>query len=354
MSSPLNILWKKEETSGLYVNIFSIVGHEVDLDKVNLMRNKLGNEAYENERFNRIDESNNLLDNMNSTLKRFSPREPILSFEQHTQFTGVANCLEIQKNDEFGYHVIATRDLHVGQTVLVEPSYAITKSLTYEHNRCWNCYKNLQNHISCDGCADRLLCNEDRLTKSLQLSSMSIKETTDLAEKLLIKVFVAFTDVDSLMNTVEALLNGDDVPDLNATQKNFCSLFNLIHKHEVAKDQQFKLHPSANTFVVIMKMFDFKNTFNTEQRQRFLQHLILHLHHIAEYAIDLHEFKQNEIDEPIRSHTFAHFASAVYPFGCYLKHSCVPNVCWFAIDNRFICKVIRPIKRNEQVLRSYQ
>lgn len=43
----------------------------------------------------------------------FTPMEPQLSFDEHKEFAGVADCLEIRRNVEFGRHVVTTRDLKV-------------------------------------------------------------------------------------------------------------------------------------------------------------------------------------------------------------------------------------------------
>ncbi|XP_055299290.1 SET and MYND domain-containing protein DDB_G0273589-like [Sitodiplosis mosellana] len=312
----------------------------------------------------REDKCKHLLEDEEFKAKRFKLRAPMLSFKEHESFAGVADCLEIRKNDDFGYHVVTTRDLEIGQTVLVEPSFAITPK-RFENigrDRCWNCYKDMQNFIACSNqnYIGSLYCDANCEEQSFHryecgLPNLSRKETTDLVQKILHKLTVTFPDIDLLMKTVEALVNDEEVTDLSSMeQKRFCSIFKLIHKHELKHNQQAKLLiPSANTFVMVMDIPDFKEIFKTEEQLRFLQHLILHLHHVTEHAFDLHEYSPNGSNEPIMAHTFLHYASAVYPFACYMKHSCVPNVFWYSIDDRLIGKVIRPIKTGEQVFRSY-
>ncbi|XP_055299291.1 N-lysine methyltransferase SMYD2-B-like [Sitodiplosis mosellana] len=433
MSSPLNVLWKKEEQSNLgYIDIFAVVGHEVNLaehDKaveqsgpngknnvnaaehqakgkqlfedgdyiaaIRELNNSLAlytadspelgsvyaerskcflqldlpqkalidielakKSSYTHELTAREDKCKYLLEDEEFKAKQFTGHEPTLSFNEHETFAGVAGCLEFRKSDDFGYHVVTTRDLKIGQTVLVEPSFAITPALSSasRYSRCGGCYKELENFVPSKISSFCVYCNGNCIKNSLheEMSMSTLKETTELVEPILQKIVSAFPDIDVLVKTVESLQKGEDVTDLTSTvQKQACSLFRLINKHEISTDQQFKLRPAADTFVTVMKKPHFGRIFNTEERQRFLKHLILHLHNVTEYAIDLYELQQEDIDEPIRGHTFVHYATAIYPFGGYIKHSCVPNVIWFSVDDRLIAKVIRPIEKGEQILRSY-
>lgn len=296
--------------------------------------------------------------------KIYNLEEPTLSFKQHNRFVGVADCLEIRNDDRFGYHVITTCDLNVGETILVEPSYAITpkRNVNIGRDRCWNCFKDLQNYITCEKSIGNLYCNEDCMQKSFHryecdLPTLTRKETSDLVFKVLYKLIVDFPHIGDLMKMVDKLLKDEEVTGLTRAQEDFCSIFRLFHKHKLSESQQSTLpRQSAIIFVQLMEIDEFKEIFRAKEHQRFLQHLILHLLHVTEHAFDLHEFKpehSDDGDEPVMAGTFLHYASAIYPFASYIKHSCAPNVFWFAIDDRLICKVIRPIAKGEQVLRSY-
>lgn len=93
--------------------------------------------------------------------------EPKLSFTEHTAFAGVADCLKIQKDSKFGRHVVTTCDLKIGQTILLEPTYAATLPRTYEGRaRCWGCFKDCMNFISCPNCVGKIYCDEKCLEKS--------------------------------------------------------------------------------------------------------------------------------------------------------------------------------------------
>lgn len=93
--------------------------------------------------------------------------EPKLSFTAHTSFAGVADCLKIQTDNKYGRHVVTTCDLKIGQTILVEPTYAATLPKTYEGRaRCWGCFKECMNFIACPNCVGKIYCDENCMEKS--------------------------------------------------------------------------------------------------------------------------------------------------------------------------------------------
>lgn len=186
--------------------------------------------------------------------------------------------------------------------------------------------------------------------------TLSRKETFELVLRMFFKISAAFPDVNLLIRTVETLLKGEEPTDLtSAEQKDFCSLFQLVHHHRQQEEYHLtRLRAATDVIIITISRFsEFKWKFQSFKNRRFLQHLILHLFHIAEQAVMLHEYYQNDETEPISEHLFRQYASGMYPVGCFINHSCVPNVWCYSVDDRLICKVIRPIKRGEQVFRSY-
>lgn len=306
----------------------------------------------------------NLMNDEQFQWEKYSVREPKLSFSEHTKFDGVADCLKIHQNSKFGRHIITTCDLKIGQTILVEKPFSIFMERFYSngHRRCLHCFKDCMNFITCSNCVGALFCNDDCKEKSFHKyecnkpSTLSRKETFELVLNTFVNIDAAFPDVNQLMSTIDTLLKGHDVNrTTNAAQKAFCSIFQLAHNHE--KQDPFHLtRLRAATDVAIftlMRHSEFKRKYSTMKYRRFLQHLILHLFHIAEHAYDLGEFSQKDSNAQIQDFSIEKFAKAMYPFGCYINHSCVPNVFCIFVDSRLICKVIRPIKKGEQIFRSY-
>lgn len=296
--------------------------------------------------------------------EQFSVREPKLSFSEHAKLAGVADCLKVQKNDKFGRHIITTCDLKIGQTVLVEKPYSIQIQRDYSkcRRRCLNCFKECVNMIPCKDCVGALFCNNDCEEKSFHKyecnrpGTLSRKETFELVLGMFFNIDATFADVNDLMKAVDMFLKGQDVlRSTNAAERSFGSIFQLAPNHEKQDPHHLtRLRAATDVAIItIMRHPEFKRKYNTLKFRRFLQHLILHLFHIAEHSYDLVEYTQENSNEPMQNYSLVEFAKGMYPFGCYLNHSCVPNVFCFFVDSRLICKVIRPIKKGEQLFRSY-
>lgn len=296
-------------------------------------------------------------------------REPTLSFNEHEISNGVANCLKIARDYEHGNtsRVITTHDLEIGQTVLVEEAYSIIpipRPITEGRDRCMHCFRECMNFIPCSNCPIAIFCDGICLKRSFHKFECKTpitvfrkeKETYDLVLKAFCNANAAFSDVDSLMHTVDMTLSGKTIDGLTSKQKQFGLLLQLYHNHEKQSSEQLKELRSATAcvYLTIMRFPGYKEKFSTEKHQRFLQHLIFHLFHLAEYSVYLHEYLQEKnCKTDICNLKPCAYAVGLYPFGSHINHSCVPNLLWFNDGNRLVCKVIRPVKKGDELFRSY-
>lgn len=175
--------------------------------------------------------------------------EPVLSFAEHGTFAGVADCLEIQRNDEFGQHVVTTRDLEIGQTILVEHPFSIVprKCCGQYFDRCFYCFKKFKNFISCTDCNAGFYCNKQCMEKAFHTIDCNMETATDCKGKfdLIVKMFLniidAFPDVNHLISIVESMVSGNETPeDLTEAQKNFCYVFRLALNDGKLTEEQTK------------------------------------------------------------------------------------------------------------------
>lgn len=166
-------------------------------------------------------------------------REPTLGFWEHDLYAGVADCLEIQRNDEFGYHIRTICDLDIGQTVLVEQPFSVvpTKFSVQHRDRCFYCFQQLKNFITCTDCLKGFYCTVECMERAhhrIDCSMDVIEDDKDRHEiELVVKTFLhinaAFPDANSLMKVVDLLLQDNDFEsdDLTPVQRNFCMLFQI-------------------------------------------------------------------------------------------------------------------------------
>lgn len=292
----------------------------------------------------------------------FIVRDPRLSFKCHEKFDGAADCLKIQRNAEYGRHIITKCDLQIGQVVLCEKPYSIVpneSSMAYK-NHCANCLETFKNIITCEQCSGFFCSPEGCLQMSHHKHLCNIpysgpKHTFDLVLQMVLTINEAYPDVDNLFNAIESLRKGNYyTADLTDEQrKAFCSVFQMNHNHEKQSDDQLNslLQATACAYLRIMDIVEFKHKFTAEKHRRFLKHLIFHLFHVAKHAVDLYDYRYNDITE---HRSFQMFGNGIYPIGSYINHSCIPNVhCYSTSFGYLVCQVIRPIKKGEQLFRSY-
>lgn len=73
----------------------------------------------------------------------------------------VANCLKLEKNAQYGRHVITTTDLKAGDVVAIEESFCSTLPSQYQYERCQNCLnEHSYNLIPCNRCASAMFCGK--------------------------------------------------------------------------------------------------------------------------------------------------------------------------------------------------
>lgn len=293
----------------------------------------------------------------------FTVRDPRLSFKYHEKFDGAADCLKIQRNAVYGRHIITKCDLQIGQVVLVEKPYSIVpneKSSAYK-NRCSFCFEVFKNFITCEQCSDFFCSDAGCIEMSHHKHTCNIpysgpKHTFVLVLQMILDINEAFPDVNNLLNTIESLRKGNYYSaDLTDEQrKAFCSVFQMNHNHEKQSDEQLTSLLQATAYAYTRIMDICKQKFKTEEHRRFLKHLVFHLFHVAQHAVDLYDYRQENTIDNTQKHTFQMFGNAIYPIGSYINHSCIPNVyCYSTSFSYMVCQVIRPIKAGEQLFRSY-
>lgn len=313
-------------------------------------------------------------------------REPQLDFDEHKEHRGVAGCLNIVKNEAFGRHLVTTRDLQIGQTVLVEMPFAfkhepmdsvnadiydpfVDKHRIIQHDRsgkntfgrCMYCYVECVNLIPCKSCAGVLFCDRVCMKKAYHqydcmMPDNSRKETFGVVLRMLYRTNDAFPCANELIRIVKLLLTGANVNGLkNRDQTDFAMIFRLPTNSGNQWSRNLKVARIAtmSVFDRVMLFPEFNEKFSSLEHRRFLKHLILHLFHVAEHAINASEYWLERDDQTLGSFSLRTFGNGMYPFGCYINHSCTPNLCWYFVDHRLICRVIRPIKKSSQLFGFY-
>lgn len=293
----------------------------------------------------------------------FSGQEPKLDLTESSKFVGVANCLQVQHSTADSHHVITTEKLTIGQTVMIEDAYSVTPVNVY--NRCSSCFRENMNFVPCENCVTSLFCsNECQRTDQVHNYTCGVRgnfsRDSALVFEMVIKAILAFPRMALLKKTFDAVLNNNDPhvhDDLTNEQSKFVMILQLAtnkYADEVQSNSSGTwISETDDVFDEIMRIPEFNSKFHSSNKKQQLLEDIIDVLFAAvnDRKIELIEW-QSDGDRwaDVTCDTYGH---GMFPFGCLLKNSCVPNVFCYYDDNRMICKVIRPIEAGQQLCRSY-
>lgn len=290
---------------------------------------------------------------------------PSLSYEASSAFPEMANVLEIKKNKVFGRLIVATSDIPAGQTILVEKSFA-TQSSNRDH--CHICTRRSMNFSSCQNCTWALFCH-DTCAKQKDMHQIDCRESlyelregekeelftwewedeiagmeygmfyegVDFLRHSVLQALKFFSSVESFIEFVEDAIQSrtHEIPHHVVDMKS--KYRTLLQLNTLSLSYPANLQLAFIAFNCLLQRNDIMEKFNTEQKRRFLMHLLLH----QENIIGSNSFNTHDG----RHDTFVLFS--------YFNHSCAPNVLSRSRANMRFTFTLRPIKAGQQLFISY-
>uniref|UniRef100_A0A182XIP6 MYND-type domain-containing protein n=1 Tax=Anopheles quadriannulatus TaxID=34691 RepID=A0A182XIP6_ANOQN len=96
------------------------------------------------------------------------PKEELrLSHPGHEHMPHVANCLQLQQNEQYGRHVVTTRRLKVGDVVMLDTPFVKMLQEDCRYVRCDFCHAERPfTLIPCEGCTWVMYCSAECLSKA--------------------------------------------------------------------------------------------------------------------------------------------------------------------------------------------
>lgn len=261
-----------------------------------------------------------------------------LNYKPDKNFPSMANVVEIKYNEEFGRHLVAASDIPVDRMILYEDQY-IKNMIDESVILCETCWTENTNFIPCTQCSSVLFCSNDCMNRN-QFHKYECREGIRRGFKFLnYSIFLAieaFEDVTDLMAFVEEVLL--EPPDkLPPSLHDSKSKYHLFFKLAITGITLFHPLLRAHThFTTLMKVVKIAILFETEEKRRFLMHLIVH-HYLV-----------------LNSNVFANEkAESLYMLTSLFNHSCEPNISNRYNRNYMHCKTIKPVKKGDQLFISY-
>ena len=94
-----------------------------------------------------------------TSYEKFKEKMSMLS-DPHEKIPCASNALDLKYDEKFGRHVVATRDIKIGELLVKEKFYSthLTKNEVMRH--CWHCGNVVYSSIPCPDCAYAMFCSE--------------------------------------------------------------------------------------------------------------------------------------------------------------------------------------------------
>ncbi|XP_055295208.1 SET and MYND domain-containing protein 4-like [Sitodiplosis mosellana] len=269
---------------------------------------------------------------------------PTLSYEANENHPCLANVIDINYNREFGRYLVATADIPIGRTVLVTKS--IASAFTAEKQAyCHTCQKIKMNFIPCKNCSDVMFCDEDCANKD-HLHKMECQscyhQIKDIRPKLIVRTILVaidiFPNIESLITFVHEVTSDkgcDTIPKTSCDAPSKYGIFLTLTPSYKDKN----LFRAYRAFTYINLMPNVKQMFDTEAKQRFLMHLVLH-HTILIPKNAFGTRAQYTLED-------------IYDVLSMANHSCSPNLESFIRGKLYYCETVRPIEKGDQLFINY-
>lgn len=271
-----------------------------------------------------------------------------LSFDTNAKFPSLANAVKVQNNKKFGTHIVATRDIDVGQIILIE-ELLFTSTHCSTIAFCKTCLKSLRTFVPCPKCTEFLFCDgecmESNVIHQMSCSVLHDQEKFDsvrIVESILIAVG-AFPSIDDLTKFVESALATPDF-DIPACRSDVQTKYKIFLKlkmtsSEVSAEMKTRVFWS---YQMLLDMANIKRRIQSKRDKRFLMHLILHHHLIMINNGTLYHDKDEDGNK-------IYECSGTGIYQSLFDHACVPNASFARCGNQAFVFTIRSVKKGDRL-----
>lgn len=267
-----------------------------------------------------------------------------LSYEADENFPGMANVLKIEYNAEFGRFISAKCDIPAGKTVLVHES-AVPPSHAIKYSCCTVCAKASMNLVPCRDCTNALFCNSECANANnihkmeCQYNLFDAESDIEFFVRSIFLGWSSFENVNDFIKFVEEIVHNNMavVPNTLKDMKSKYRAFLQLFLFSTPQKLPTHLKNAYRMYVILLQLGSVEKQFDTEEKRRFLMHLVLH--HVCVMASNAYITKEN--------------TSCVSIVQSYLNHACAPNVLSTDDGKYAVCTTVRPVKAGAQLFSTY-
>ncbi|CAH1366474.1 unnamed protein product [Tenebrio molitor] len=265
--------------------------------------------------------------------------------EKNSEIKNARNCVKILKNEKYGRYVVATRNIDIGEVLVVEPPYAaIQEHEIYVH--CHECFTLCYNLIPCGECTKALYCSENCKDKALNtyhkyecsiLLSLDLIQL-DFPKRLALKMVFIGRNEWNKYNTVA-----------DETDKMYCSdRFKEMRDLETHTDKRNSQNLYSRTAIACGLFHLIKNHTTLLQEdidEDRLKDVIL----LMILVCGINTVGINELSPDMMGiYNLNPTATAIYSFFTLFSHSCWPNISRHFHGSSLVLRANNTIKKGEQ------
>ncbi|KAJ8946919.1 hypothetical protein NQ314_008718 [Rhamnusium bicolor] len=254
-----------------------------------------------------------------------------------------SDALEIQINEKFGRHIVATKDIKIGDVIAVEKPFA---HLLFPKNRWLHCHECLNlcyNMIPCGECTTALYCSKECRTKAFTSYHRFECDFVEYFHKhplLFMKmVVVGLQNSDINSNAADNLYCSNRFKEIKA----------LTTNEDKKKDESLLLAAAMASigFYCLKSNQNFSLEFDLENNESLIKELL--------YKCALNENCNGFFVAKYHEHRSKseHIGEAVYSFISLFNHSCVPNCDTYFYGSHVVVRARANIKKGDQCMISY-
>lgn len=295
--------------------------------------------------------------------------EAKLSFPPDEKNPVFVSGIEVRHSQNAEKRTHTDINLEIGSTIIIEEPYELVSAYPFDYHQCSNCFKADASLIPCAKCSVAMFCSQKcydaghnkfhHIECGINYRFLKFEIIRRSVLRTIVVAIQTFGTMEALMDAVELFNNEKKIDESDDAKKKYFQFFGSRRETEkLSHQQEFDLRVFALSMHTVLTCDSIlKYMFSSLKNSRFLAHLILH--HF--YVVNRNAFCASSFAE----HTYKAelgvfhprlgkvYANGIALDGIHMRHSCVPNVARVFVDNKIIYKVIRPVKRGEELFISY-
>ncbi|XP_063916970.1 SET and MYND domain-containing protein 4-like [Zophobas morio] len=256
------------------------------------------------------------------------------------------NCIRVERDDKFGTHVVATRDVEVGDIIMIEEPF--TSVLTSDRlTHCHQCQNLCYNPVPCNKCTVALFCSDSCKNEAQSYH----KYECPILLTICYRVRCEFAADSSILLALKiALLTKECYPQKEMLQLKDSDKYLVVHflKSRAMFSRFDIFHQAILTAVIYELLWNYTSFFSgifatSRTSDTFKEIMLVQLQTTLSNVATIYEYVQK-----LNYNGTNNFGVGAYSLFSLFTHSCCANVMKTFHGNKLVLRALNTIKEGEQ------